>query len=252
MAFKHGRRLLLAMGIASLVAGCITNPNAVTAENAPHDLAQSGKAYVVFDIHKRLGGIFGDTRGYEGGQFINAAAAPNLLYARTPDSMKLSAIPPRPNTIIAIDPGTYFLSSIGIAGHPCFFGPGDSPVTFTVARGEVVYLGSLQYESFTAHNPNPFANPRFHVTFEVNDELDSVRSGVARNLALLPGNPIIQTRLMTIRKPEVMVGSTKTNWLDSPPPKDDWTPPPPSNPPQPPLTGPKPDPSQPWHEAPSP
>ena len=249
MKFEGKRRVFLALGTACVLSGCITNPNAVTAANAPHDLAQSGKAYVIFEMHDRLGGIFGDTRGHEGGQFINAAATPNLLYARTPDSMKLSALPPRPSTIIAIDPGTYFLSSIGIAGHPCFFGPGDSPVTFTVAPGEVVYLGSLQYEWFTAHNPNPFANPRFHVTFEVADELDSVRAGVASNLALLPGNPVIQTRLMTIRKPEVMVSSTKANWLDSPPPKDNWTLPTPSQPAPP---APPPDTSSAWHEAPAP
>jgi hypothetical protein len=252
MDSEKKRRWVLAWGPAWLLSGCVTNPNAVTAENAPHDLAQSGKAYVVFDIHSRLGGIFGDRRAHEGGVFINAAATPNLLYARTPDSMKLNAMPPRPSNIFAIDPGTYYLSSIAISGHPCFFGPGDSPVSFTVGPGEVIYLGSLQYEWFTAHNPNPFANPRYHVTFEVNDELDSVQPGVTQNLALLPGNPVIRKRLMTIRKPEVMVGSTKANWLDSPPPKDDWAPPPPSTPTSPGPAAPPPDTSSPWHEAPPP
>ena len=79
------------------------------------------------------------TRGASaGGQCVNVAATPNLLYACTPESMKLSASPSQPDGIAAIEPGTYFLSSIAIAQNPCFFGPGDPPVTFTVAAGEVV------------------------------------------------------------------------------------------------------------------
>jgi hypothetical protein len=252
MRFYRTRRGFLALGVA-LLGGCATDPNLVSAANAPPDLARSGKAYVIIDVHERLGGIFGDARGDNGSQFINIAATPNPFYARTPASMKLGTGPRQRNKIVAIDPGTYRLSSLALGQNPCFFGLDDSPVEFTVAAGDVVYLGSLQYESFSATNPlNPFKTPRFHVTFAVNDELDAHREDLAKSLALLPGNPTIQTRLLTIRKPEVLVSSTKENWLDTSTPKDDWAPQTPPAPTPAPPVAPPPDSAGPWHEAPAP
>ena len=199
--------------IALPLAGCLDNPNAVTGANA-QGFAGSGKAYVILDSYESLEGMSAimSNKAHNGVQFINTGATYNLLYARTPVSMKLGTLPPNAGGISAVEPGTYRLISMELAGHPCFFGMGDSPVEFTVTQGEVVYLGALEYHYTSTHNPvNIFAPPSYEISFGVVDELASHMDEVAKNLALLPGHSALKTRLMTIRKPDVAVAG-RNKW----------------------------------------
>jgi len=232
---------------APCLAGCATNPNAVTASSAPHDLAHSGKAYVAFEIFQRLGGLFGNTLVRANALFVNTTAPFNPFYLRTPDNLKVQSMPLRGTELYALDPGTYRLVAIAVAKDLCEFGMGDSPVEFTVAPGEIVYLGAMQYEYFSAGGI--FDPHHYRVTFAVNDELDANRARIDQGLTLLPGKPQIATRLMTIRRPNIEVSIHPQLLAPTPPAQTQDVPSPPTEEPPP---APPPVSNGPWHEAPSP
>ncbi len=242
------RRLLLQGLAAGALAGCAANPNAITAETAPHDVARSGKAYVAFEVFQRLGGVFGDTRARNNALFVNTTAAFNPFYLRTPDNLKVQSMPLRGTELYALDPGTYRLAAIAVAKDLCEFGMDDSPVEFTLAPGEIVYVGALQYEYFSAGGI--FDPHHYRVTFAVHDELEANRPRIDAGLALLPGKPPIVTRLMTIRRPDIEVSIHPKLFAPTPPADTQDSPPPPgAEPPPVPLP---PASTGPWHETPSP
>jgi hypothetical protein len=236
---------IIGAGALCLVAlsGCISNPNAVTAQNAPADVAHSTQGYVAFEAYRTNNGLLGDARLLDNVMFVNETEPFNPFYLRTAQSRKVQAFPLRPpGAIHALDPGTYRLVFLSIPNTMCVFGMSDAPLEFTVHAGEVVYLGALQYD---AEKIGGFFDPNhFRVSFTVTDELAANRADIDKNLSLLPGAPTIQTRLMTIRSAEVEV-SPHPHFGPAPPPAEEAppVPPPPAAPP--PSTGP-------WHETPSP
>jgi hypothetical protein len=241
------RRHFLQGMFAATLAGCATNPNAITAETAPHDVAHSGKAYVAFEVYQRLGGIFGDTRVRNNALFVNTTAPFNPFYLRTPDNLKVQSMPLRGTELYALEPGTYRLAAIAVAKDLCEFTMDDSPVEFTLTPGEIVYVGALQYEYFSAGGI--FDPHHYRVTFAVSDELEANRARIDQGLALLPGKPPIATRLMTLRRPDIEVSIHPKLFAPTPPAETQEAPPPPGEEPPPPLP---PASTGPWHETPSP
>ncbi len=238
------RRIFLAAIPAAALSGCITNPNAVTAASAPHDAARSGKGYVAYEVYMTNDGLLGPERNANNAMFVNTTATFSPFYLRTPDSMKVQSVPVRPGAIYALDPGTYRLVFVSMPNLISLFGMGDSPVEFNVYPGEVVYLGALQYDR---EKIGGFFDPNhYRVSFKVNDELEANRAAIEKNLALLPGTPPLQTRLMTIRRPVVEV-SPHPHFAapEAPTPE----PPPPPLPPPPPPPPPS---NEPWHATPPP
>jgi len=245
------RQLLWLFASATLgtlgLSGCMTNPSAITAENA-RDAAHAGKAYVAFEAYMTNNGFFGAARNKYNVMFVNTTATFNPFYLRTPSNLKVQTMPPRPGAVYALDPGTYRLVFLSMPNVLSEFGMSDSPVEFTVAAGDVVYLGALQYD---ADKIGGFFDPNhFRLSFAVHDEFADNEAEIAKNLALLPGAPAIHTRLMTVRRAEVEVSphphflgpTTATETTPAP-----AEPPPPAAPPPPP-----PDVNAPWHATPSP
>jgi hypothetical protein len=197
---------VLCAAIAAAVSGCIRNPQVVTSDNAPSNAATSGSAFVFLDIHKRAGGLLGNAHVGVGALFVNTNAVPNPFYLRTPNSMKLGfGAYQKRWTLFKLDPGTYRLVSIG-DGHDLYaFGMDESPVSFTVVAGELVFLGDVELDTQNLTGLNPFVRRRTRLSFDVSDDLDSIRSRIEPQIAELPGAPVLQTRLATILKPEMDV-----------------------------------------------
>ena len=166
----------------ALLSGCATSPEMRTDEPVA-DIAHSGKAIVITssleDTHGVLGHLTQETLDTFVDQDFRTAGPDGILRNSFTVGWRTNAY--------LVEPGSYFLARIyrPTARTSLNFDQAESPVRFSVAPGDVLYLGELHIERTV--NPN---NPAcgVAVTLEAADVWDAERGDVERTLdAKYPG-----------------------------------------------------------------
>ena len=182
------------------LGGCTQDPRFVDQDNAPLG-ARRGKAFVALDVHEYAEGVF-----RRGDLYDTPAIFANVLLDRSPPYFPMdkwallnTSTAKQTDRVTTIEAGTYRLTYLGIDQSPAAFGVAASPVEFTVAPGEAVYLGSLAWYRQKTSSFVEF-NARYQFEFAVKDAFDAHRDALTQALSALPGAPQqMQTRLMTVR-----------------------------------------------------
>jgi hypothetical protein len=159
----------------SLLSGC-ESPGMAT-DKPVADIAHSGKAIVITgsveDSYGALGHLTPET--------LNTYVNPEI---RTPgpDGVLRNYFYSRGVTeAYLVEPGSYFLAGIYRASSRTSFnfGPAESPIRFSVAAGEVLYLGELHL----AKTANPGNAPcSVGVTLQVGDAWETERRDIEKIL----------------------------------------------------------------------